>query len=194
MCSSDLALFRYAAVGGPQHILMCRAVPVQSAGPSDARLKVIWERILGVGFSDDAWMRATFPMKLGGIAPGAIAPRASAAYLSAAARTFPEVLRRTGFPSDGALRGTAKAFDERIKSAAADLIAREIHEAEIPFAEGISLKVPKQKDLVNKVHRIQCKDHMALLADPGKAQLRSASGMGAAAFLMLPAQIGRAHV
>ena len=25
------ALFRYAAVGGPQHILMCRAIPVQSA-------------------------------------------------------------------------------------------------------------------------------------------------------------------
>ena len=182
------ALFRYAAVGGPQHILMCRAIPADSAGGFDARLRAVWERILGITFSDDAWATATLPMKLGGIAPGAIAPRASAAYLSAVARTLPEVLRRTGLPSDSALRGAVGALDARIKSAAADLVGRGIDEAEIPFAEGISLRVPKQKDLVSKVHRVQYKERLALLADPGKAQLRSASGTGAAAFLMLPTQ------
>ena len=124
----------------------------------------------------------------GGIATGTIAPRASAAFLTATARTLPEVLRWTQYPNELALRGAAIQLDGRIKAAVADLVDRGVGEAELPLAEGAPIRPPKQKQIVDRVHKKAVGSLMDALDETGKGQLRSASGTGAAAFLMLPTQ------
>ena len=41
------ALLRYAAVGGPQHVLMCKRVAPESAAIYDARIRALWEEQIG---------------------------------------------------------------------------------------------------------------------------------------------------
>ena len=161
------ALFRYAAVGSPQHVLMCRAVSKQQAESFDTTLRRAWEGVLGLKFSDDAWVRASLPMKRGGIATGTIAPRASAAFLTATARTLPEVLRWTQYPNELALRGAATQLDGRIKAAVADLVDRGVEETELPLAEGAPIRPPKQKQLVDRVHKKAASSLMDALDETG---------------------------
>ena len=118
------ALLRYAAVGGPQHILMCKAVGGEQSVTYDARVGGCWERVLGITFIDGSWSRASLPLKLGGIAPGTVGDRASAAYISATTRTLSEVMRGTDMGGVTALRQAAPGFDRRITGATADLSTR----------------------------------------------------------------------
>ena len=60
------ALLRYASVGGPQHVLMCKAVSRDQAEAYDARVRICWEKVVGIAFTDSAWSRATLPLKMGG--------------------------------------------------------------------------------------------------------------------------------
>ena len=98
------SLLRYATVGGPQHILMCKLVTAEQAVVHDATVRRAWQLVLGLEMSDDNWERATYPLKRGGLATGTVETRASAAYLAALSRTMPEVLRRTGCDGIEALR------------------------------------------------------------------------------------------
>ena len=74
------SLLRYAAVGSPQHILMCKLVTPEQATVHDAAVRKAWQLVLGIEMSDDNWERATYPLKQGGLAPGTVGNRASAAY------------------------------------------------------------------------------------------------------------------
>ena len=79
-------LLRYAMVGSPQHILMCKLVTPEQATVHDAAVREAWQLVLGIEISDDNWERATYPLKQGGLAPGTVGNRASAAYLTALTR------------------------------------------------------------------------------------------------------------
>ena len=182
------ALLRYASVGGPQHVLMCKAVNRDQAEAYDTRVRICWEKVIGIAFTDGAWSRATLPLKMGGIAPGTVADRASAAFITATTRTLPEVLRRTGLGSVPAVRLAAPSLDNRIIGAAADLVNRGVEENRIPLTEESPHVAPRQKDLVDRVHKERYRDLLGVLDDSGRGQLRSASGPGAASFLTLPTQ------
>ena len=182
------ALLRYASVGGPQHVLMCKAVSRDQAEAYDARVRICWEKVVAITFTDSAWSRATLPLKMGGIAPGTVADRASAAFITATTRTLPEVLRRTGLGSVSAVRLAAPSLDNRIIGAAADLVDRGVEGNRIPLTEESPHVAPRQKDLVDRVHKERYRDLLGVLDDSGRGQLRSASGPGAASFLTLPTQ------
>ena len=182
------ALLRYATVGGPQHILMCKAATQEQMRWYDAAVRGAWQRVLGLDMTDDNWERATLPLKLGGLAPGTVSNRASAAYLTALSRTMPEVLRRTDLPSAPALRAMAPRLDRSITGAVADLEERGAPKAKIPFADGTGAADAKQKDLVNHIHERRYEQRLETMDNAGRGQLRSASGSGSAAFLLMPTQ------
>ena len=119
----------------------------------DARVRRCWGRVLGITFTDGSWSRAALPFKLGGIAPGTVGDRASAAYISATIRTLSEVMRRTGIGEVPALRHAAPGFDRRITGAIADLIDRGVEEMMVPFTEEGPNRAPRQKDLVDRIHK-----------------------------------------
>ena len=139
----------------------------------------------GIEMSDDNWERATYPLKQGGLAPGTVGNRASAAYLTALIRTMPEVLRRTGYDGIEALRRAAPALDRGITVATADLRDRRVPAEKVPFAHGIGTIEPKQKDIVGVINDKRYEDRLATLDEGGRGQLRSASGSGSAAFLLM---------
>ena len=183
------SLLRYAMVGGPQHILMCQLVSPEQAAVHDAAVRGAWQLVLGVEMSDDNWERATYPLKQGGLAPGTVnGTRASAAYLTALTRTMPEVLRRTAYDGVEALRRAAPALDRGITVAAADLRNRGVPTEKVPFANGNGTVEPKQKDIVAAINDRRYEDRLATLDEDGRGQLRSASGSGSAAFLLMPTQ------
>ena len=181
------SLLRFATVGGPQHILMCKLVTPEQAAAFDAAVRGAWQLVLGLEMTDDNWERATYPLKRGGLAMGTVETRASAAYMSALSRTMPEVLRRTGCDGVEALRRGAPALDRSVTDAAADLQARGVPTEKI-FADGNGTAPPTQKDIVAAVNDKRYEDRLASLDDDGRGQLRSASGSGSAAFLLMPTQ------
>ena len=141
------SLSRYAMVGGPQHILMCKLVSPEQAAVHDAAVRRAWQLVLGVEMIDDNWERATYPLKQGGLAPGTLGTRASAAYLAALTRAMPEVLRRTAHDGAEALRRAAPALDRGITVATADVRNRGVPAGKVPFASGNGTVEPKQKDI-----------------------------------------------
>ena len=167
---------------------MCKLVTPGQAAAYDAAVRGAWQLVLGLEMTDDSWERATYPLKRGGLATGTVETRASAAYMSALSRTMPEVLRRTGFDGVEALRRDAPALDRSIVDAAADLQARGVPAAKVPFAGGNGTAPPTQKDIVAAVNDKRYEDRLASLDDDGRGQLRSASGSGSAAFLLMPTQ------
>ena len=52
------SLLRYALVGGPQHILMCKLA--EQAAVHNAAVRRAWQLVLGVEMIDDKWERATY--------------------------------------------------------------------------------------------------------------------------------------
>ena len=182
------ALLRYAAVGGPQHILMCKRVAPESAAVYDARIRALWEDLMAGTLPDDIWGRASLPKQYGGLAPGTLGHRASAAYLTASLRTLPEVLRRTGFNTAPGLRAALQPLDSEWAAAVADLVAQGVPQRKIPFAEDGPERCPRQKDLVDHIYKREYDERLAVMDDLGKARMRSASGAGSAAFLLLPKQ------
>ena len=82
------SLLRFATVGGPQHVLMCKLVTPGQAAAYDAAVRGAWQLVLGLEMTDDSWERATYPLKRGGLATGTVETRASAAYMSALSRTM----------------------------------------------------------------------------------------------------------
>ena len=101
---------------------------------------------------------------------------------------MPEVLRRTGCDGVEALRRGAPALDRSVTDAAADLRARGVPAGKVPFAGGNGTAPPTQKDIVAAVNDKRYEDRLASLDDDGCGQLRSASGSGSAAFLLMPTQ------
>jgi hypothetical protein len=183
------ALLRYASVGGPQHILMCRPVSGGEAASYDAALRTAWERVIDIPLAGaHTWERAKLPLKAGGLAVGAISNRASAAYLSSCARTMPEVLRRTGQPSVPALRQVDRTFSNGLQEAVDDLLTRGVDQRLIPFSAVRTVGGKRQKTLVEAVNKGARVLIAAQLTPSENAVLRSASGPGASAFLMLPTQ------
>ena len=182
------SLLRYAAVGSPQHILMCKLVTPQQATVHDAAVRRAWQTVLGVEMSDDSWDRAMLPLKQGGLAPGTVGTRASAAFLTALARTVPEVLRRTEYSGIEALRRAVPSLDRSIAVATTDLQERGLPAEKVPFAYGAGATEPKQKDIVSVINTKRYEDRLASLDEDGRGQLRSASGSGSAAFLLMPTQ------
>ena len=146
------AVLRYAAVGSPQHVLMCKLVTPEQATVHDAAVRKAWQLVLGIEMSDDNWERATYPLKQGGLAPGMVGNRASAAYLAALTRAMPEILRRTGYDGAEALRRAAPGMDRCITVATADLRGRGVPAEKVPFAHGIGTIEPKQKDIVGVIN------------------------------------------
>ena len=146
------SLLRYAMVGGPQHILMCKLVATEQAAVHDAAVRGAWQLVLGVEMSDDNWERATYPLKRGGLAPGTVGTRASAAYLAALSRTMPEVFRRTECDGVEALRRAAPTLGRGITAATADFPNRGAPTEKVPFANGSGTVEPKQKDTVNVIN------------------------------------------
>ena len=134
------SLLRYAAVGSPQHILMCNLVTLEQATVHDAAVQKAWQLGLGIEMSDDNWERATYLLKQGGFALGTVGNRASAAYLAALTRTMPEVLRRTEYDGVEALRRAAPALDRGIAVAMADLRGHGVpaEKVSLPMASGPS--------------------------------------------------------
>ena len=175
-------------VGSPQHILMCKLVTPEQATVHDAAVRKAWQFVLGIGMSDDNWERATYQLKQGGLAPGTVGNRASAAYLTALTRTMPEVLRRTAYDGVEALRRVAPALDRGITIATADLRNRGVPTEKVPFANGIGTIEPKQKDIVAVINDKRYEDRLATLDGDGRGQLRSASGSGSVAFFLMPTQ------
>ena len=137
---------------------------------------------------DNNWERATHLLKQGGLAPGTEGSRASAAYLAALTCTMPEVLRRTAYDGVEALRRIAPALDRGITVATADLRDGGVPTEKVPFANGIGTVEPKQKDTVGVINDKRYEDRLATLDEDGRGQLRSASGSGSAAFLLMPTQ------
>ena len=113
-----------------------------------------------------------------------------AAYLTALARTMPEVLRRTGYDGVEALRRAAPGLDQSITVATTDLRGRGVPAEKVPFARGIGTIEPKQKDIVGVINDKRYEDRLATLDEDEREQLRSASGSGSAAFLLMPTQQG----
>ena len=175
--STQLAqpLLRYAMVDGPQHILMCKLVSLEQAAVHDAAVRRAWQLVVGVGMTDDNWERATYPLKQGGLAPGTVGTRASAAYLVALTRTMPEVLRWTAY--DGALRRAAPALDRGITVATADLRNRGVPTEKVPFANGNGTVEPKQKDIVAVINDTRYGDRLATLDEDGRGQLGRPLGL-----------------
>ena len=138
--------------------------------------------------TDDNWERATYPLKQGGLAPGTVGTRASAAYLTALTRTMPEVFMRTAYEGVEAFRRAAPAFDRGITVATADLRSRGVPTEKVPFANGNGTVEPKQKYIVAVINDTRYEDHLATLDEGGRGQLWSASGSGSAAFLLMPTQ------
>ena len=66
------SLLRYATVGGPQHILMCKLLTPEQAAAYDAAVCGAWQLVLGLDMTDDNWERATYPLKRGGLATGTV--------------------------------------------------------------------------------------------------------------------------
>ena len=60
----------------------------------------------------------------------------------------------------------------------------------VPFANGIGTVEPKQKDIVGVINDKRYEDRLATLDEDGRGQLRSTSGSGSAAFLLMPTQQG----
>lgn len=147
------SLLRYAMVGGPQHILMCKLVTPEQAAVHDAAVRRAWQLVLGVGMIDDNWEQATYPLKQGGLAPGTVGARASAAYLTALTRTMLEVLRRTAYDGIEALRRAAPALDRGITVATADLRNRGVPTEKVPFDNGNGTVEPKQRDRYRWCHQ-----------------------------------------
>ena len=161
--------------------------PVQAA-VHDAAVRRAWQLVLGVEMVYDSWERATYPLKQGGLAPGTVGTRASAASLTALTRTMPEVLRRTACDGVGALRRAALALDRGITVATADLRNRGVPTEKIPFANGNGTGEPKQTYIVGVINDKRYEDRLATLDEDGRGQLWSASGSGSAAFLLMPTQ------
>ena len=134
---------------------MCKLVTPQQATVHDAAVRRAWQTVLGIGMSDDSWDRATLPLKQGGLAPGTVGTRASAAYLTALTRTMPEVLRRTEYSGVEALRRAVPSLDQGITVATADLHGRGVPAEKVPFAYGIGAAEPKQKDIVGVINQHQ---------------------------------------
>ena len=160
----------------------------EQAAAYDAAVRGAWQLVLGFDMTDDNWERATYPLKRGGLATGTVETRASAAYLAALSRTMPEVLRPTGCDGIEALRRGAPALDRSIVAAATDLRNRGVPTERVPFANGNRTVEPKQKDIVSSINDRRYEDRLALLDEDGRGQLRSASGSGSAAFLLMPTQ------
>lgn len=182
------SLLRYAAVGSPQHILMCKAITPDQAARHDESVREAWQTVLGLEMTDDTWERATYPLKMGGLAPGTVGGRASAAYLTALSRTMPEVLKRTGCDSVEGLRQAVPSVDQGIKVASDDLTARGVSADGLPFTRGVGTVPPRQKDIMTAINAKRYEDRLETLDHAGRGQLRSASGPGAAAFLQMPTQ------
>ena len=175
------ALLRYAAVGGPQHILMCRPIGAEEVQAYDATLRSAWENVLGIPLTGDrTWERAKLPLKAGGMAVGSVEQRASAAFLTSYVRTLPEVLRRTGLPSGDALRHADEGLDAQWRGAEADLLAKGVPPSLIPLSERGARKSGKQKAIVEAVNK-GAHARIALgLTQSEQALLRSTTGPGAA--------------
>ena len=137
---------------GARSTPLCVITPEQAA-VHDAAVRRAWQLVLGLEMSDDSWERATYPLKRGGLAPGTVETRASAAYLAALSRTMPEVLRKTGYDGIEALRRAAPALDRGVATATADLRNRGVPTEKVPFANGIGTVEPKQKDIVTVIYQ-----------------------------------------
>ena len=73
-------------------------------------------------------------------------------------------------------------------AAATELRNRGVPTERVPFADGNGTAPPTQKDIVAAVNDKRYEDRLASLDDDGRGQLRSASGSGSAAFLLMPTQ------
>ena len=105
------SLLRYAAVGGPQHVLMCKPVTAQECRNYDSEVKRAWQLVLDMDIGDNGWRQAKLPLRDGGLGVGTISQRAAAAYLCSWTRTASEVLRRTEYPTMQALRTVDARLD-----------------------------------------------------------------------------------
>ena len=177
--------------GSTQHIISATPVPSAAVDAYDARLRVAWERVLGLKLSDDAWQRAQLPLREGGLASGALdglVPRAAAAFAASWSRTCAFVAGVTGFqcPSelvaeDAELALQLQASAEKLKAAGLSPMCTPWENLEVPIAFNQSKLLKK----LSSTARAQC---TSALPEAQAAQWRSSSGPGSSGYLLVPTE------
>ena len=183
------SLVRLAAQGAPQHALMMRLASLAAVEQYDCHLRAAWSALVGCTLSDAAWQRAQLPLRAGGLAAGAVGPRAAAAYAAAWGRTAPFVAQATGHQGCVAdLLSADPCLSSRLAAAAEDLVSRGVRPAAVPWRHGVAPQRPvRQARLVQDISKAQRDAVLSPLPDVAAGRLRSAGGPGAAACFLTPA-------
>ena len=181
------SLFRTMVCSQTQHIISAKFVPPAVTSLWDDALRDLWDSLIGVTHTEQAWRQGAFPQRDSGTGFGMIGKVAAPTFLAAQSRVHPFVVRHCGLDGVDQLLAVDGTFAQDIASAVQGVRDMVGPTASIPWAHGVPPAVPfRQKRLTQLMQYESVKRFKASLSPPAAAAFLSAGGPGAGGFLWPP--------
>ena len=181
------SLFRTMVSSQTQHIISAKCVPPAVTRVWDDALRGLWDSMIGVAHSDQAWQQASLPQRDGGCGLGLIGKVAAPAFLAAQSRIHPFVVRHCGLDSVDQLLSVDSVFAQDVAGAVQGVRGVVGPAASVPWAHGVVPTMPfRQQRLTQLMQLESVKRFKASLTPSAATAFLSAGGPGAGGFLWPP--------